>query len=312
MASYKWSEGAVKWLLDKCKTTFATKDLATKSSDGLLSSGDKVKLDGVSDILPVNTAEIQTKYRIAKKSYTGGSDTIWWYKLCKFPINNNGNGASAIVSGRIGGFQSNNMSYINAIVWNRDTPGISLIDIAARTDYVNYIWNLCDLELYVGSDGTATLYLKCKGYFAYDLNVEGMQLSTGTIIYDGTYITTTPSGTLTAKASTAMNRLELYNNSVRIGGNTVVQSLKFQNISVPASAWSSGASFAGATRTRYADIALAGVTSDMYATVTFNPDDIDNYNLAGICATKDGKITIYAEYAPSVAITIPTIICLKA
>ncbi|MDY4490921.1 MAG: hypothetical protein SPE19_10420 [Candidatus Faecousia sp.] len=85
----------------------------------------------------------------------------------------------------------------------------------------------------------------------------------------------------------------------------------YQNISVPASAWGSGATFAGATRTKYADIALAGVTSGLYATVTFNPDDIDNYNLAGICATKDGKITIYAEYAPSVAITIPTIICLK-
>ena len=86
----------------------------------------------------------------------------------------------------------------------------------------------------------------------------------------------------------------------------------YQNVSVPASAWGSGASFAGATRTKYADIALAGVTSDLYATVTFNPDDIDNYNLAGICATKDGKITIYAETAPTVAITIPTIICLKA
>lgn len=138
MASYKWSAGAVKWLLDKCKATFATKDIATQSSDGLLSSGDKVKLDGLR------------------------------------------------------------------------------------------------------------------------------------------------------------------------------KPMVFSNVQVPASAWGSGAGFAGATRTRYADIALAGVTSDLYATVTFNPDDIDNYNLAGICATKDGKITIYAEYAPSVAITIPTIICLKA
>lgn len=312
MASYKWSAGAVKWLLDKCKATFATKAVATQSADGLLSSADKTKLDGVSAILPSDTMEIQTKYRIAKKTYTGGSNTIWWYKLCKFPINNNSNGSSAIISGRIGGWGSGNMSYINAIVWNRDTPGISLIDIAANTDGMVYIWNHCDLELYVDSDGTATLYLKCKDYFTYDLNVDGLQLSNGTIIYDGTYITTTPSGTLTAKASTATNRLELYNNSVHIGGNTVVQSLKFQNISVPASAWGSGAGFAGATRTRYADIALAGVTSDLYATVTFNQDDIDNYNLAGICATKDGKITIYAEYAPSVVITIPTIICLKA
>lgn len=312
MASYKWSEGAVKWLLDKCKTTFATKDLATKSSDGLLSSGDKAKLDGVSAILPSDTAEIQTKYRIAKKSYTGSFDTRWWYKLCKFPINNSNNGSSAIISGRIGGWANDNMSYINAIVWNRNKPGISLIDFAASADNMSAIWNHCDLELYVDSDSTATLYLKCSHYFTYDLNVEGLLLSTGTIKYDGTYITTTPSGTLTAKASTATNKLELCNNSAYIGGNTVVQSLKFQNITVPASAWSSGAGFAGATRTRYADIALAGVTSDMYATVTFNPDDIDNYNMAGICATKDGKITIYAEYAPSVAITIPTIICLKA
>lgn len=91
-----------------------------------------------------------------------------------------------------------------------------------------------------------------------------------------------------------------------------VKPIVYQNISVPASAWGSGASFAGATRTRYADIALAGVTGDMYATVTFKPDDIDNYNLAGICETGNGKITIYAEYAPSVDITIPTIICMKA
>lgn len=312
MASYKWSSEAVKWLLNKCKATFATKDLATQSANGLMSAEDKTKLDGVSAIFPSDTTEIQTKYRIAKKSYTGGSDTIWWYKLCKFPINDTGNGASAIISGRIGGWDDVNISYINAIVWNRDNPGISLIDIVGSADRMIRIWNVCDLELYVNSDDTATLYLKCNGYFVYDLNVEGLALSTGTIIYDDTYITTTPSGTLTAKASTAKNRLELYNSSAHIGGNAVVQSLKFQNISVPASAWNSGASFAGATRTRYADIALAGVTSDMYATVTFNPDDIDNFNLAGICATKDGKITIYAEYAPSVAITIPTIICLKA
>ncbi len=312
MASYKWSEGAVKWLLDKCKATFATKDLATKSTNGLMSAEDKTKLDGVSAILPSDTTVIQTKYRIAKLAYTGGSDVIWWYKLCKFPINDSNSASSAIISGRIGGWSSMSMSYINAIVWNRGKPGISLIDIATNADGMDQIWSHCDLELYVDNDGTATLYLRCNSYLTYDLNVEGMRLSTGTIIYDGTYITTTPSGTLTAKASTAKNRLELYNSSAHIGGNTMVQSLKFQNITVPASAWGSGASSAGATRTRYADIALAGVTSDLYATVTFNPDDIDNYNLAGICATKDGKITIYAEYAPSVAITIPTIICLKA
>lgn len=95
-----------------------------------------------------------------------------------------------------------------------------------------------------------------------------------------------------------------YAKKAEVAGKPIV----YQNISVPASAWSSGASFAGATRTRYADIALTGVTGDMYATVTFNPDDIDNFNLAGICATKDGKITIYAESVPGGTMTIPTIV----
>nr|DAU25349.1 MAG TPA: hypothetical protein [Caudoviricetes sp.] len=47
MASYKWSEGAVKWFINKCKATFATKAVATQSANGLMSSGDKVKLDGL-------------------------------------------------------------------------------------------------------------------------------------------------------------------------------------------------------------------------------------------------------------------------
>lgn len=43
------------------------------------------------------------------------------------------------------------------------------------------------------------------------------------------------------------------------------------------------------------------------AQVVFKPDDCDNYNLAGICVTYNGGIKIYAETAPSEAITIPTV-----
>lgn len=38
---------ALRWLWTKCKATFATKDVATQSANGLLSSSDKTKLDGV-------------------------------------------------------------------------------------------------------------------------------------------------------------------------------------------------------------------------------------------------------------------------
>lgn len=84
--------------------------------------------------------------------------------------------------------------------------------------------------------------------------------------------------------------------------------LIYQNVTVPASAWKTGASAAGSTRTKYADIALNGVTSDTYVTVTFHPQNIDDLNLAGICSTREGFVRIYAETAPTYTITIPTII----
>lgn len=138
MGSYKWSSEAVKWLLDKCKATFATKDVATQSANGLLSSSDKKKLDGLS------------------------------------------------------------------------------------------------------------------------------------------------------------------------------KPVVYQNVQVAASAWGSGASAAGSVRSRYADVALSGVTANQFVQVVFNPGDIDSYNLASICTVGSGKITIYAESAPGGTMTIPTIVAWPA
>ena len=85
-----------------------------------------------------------------------------------------------------------------------------------------------------------------------------------------------------------------------------------QNVSVPASAWHSGGTIGGAMRPIYADVTLSNVTSNMYVSVVFKQDDIEAYNFAATCYVNDGFIEIYAETAPTVAITIPTIICLKA
>ena len=86
----------------------------------------------------------------------------------------------------------------------------------------------------------------------------------------------------------------------------------YQNVSVPASAWASGGTVGGAMRPIYADVTLSNVTSNMYVSVVFKQDDIEAYNFASTCYVGDGFIEIYAETAPTVAITIPTIICLKA
>lgn len=185
-------------------------------------------------ILPPNSGEIKTKYRIAQKGYTNGA--TWYYKLCTFNANNSGNYASAILSGRIGGWVSDNMSYLNALVWNRGTPGISLIDIAGSATAMSSIWNICDLVLYTNSttsataDATATLYVKCKNYFTFDLDLELFQ-STSSIVYDGTYITTTPTGTLAAQASTTSKRLELVNGKLLAAGTELSKSVHKHTVS---------------------------------------------------------------------------------
>lgn len=154
--------------------------------------------------------EIKAKYRISNKAYTGSNTTIWYYPLCKLPIDNNGDYASAIISGRIGGWVSENMSYINALAWNRNGTGISLFDIAGTAGSMASIWGICDIVVYTNAEtvspttydnGEDIVYLKCKQYFAFDLDLEMFQ-STAEILYDGTYLTTEPTGTLVAQAST--------------------------------------------------------------------------------------------------------------
>lgn len=70
-----------------------------------------------SSVFPANNGEIKTKYRIAQKGDAGRTaGTYWYYKICDLPRNDGGNYASAIISGRIGGWTSYDMSYINALI----------------------------------------------------------------------------------------------------------------------------------------------------------------------------------------------------
>lgn len=171
-------------------------------------------------VIPNDNGEIKTKFRLAQKGYT--SNSIWYYKICTLPINDSGNYASAILSGRIGGWSVENISYINALVWNRSNPGIALLDITGTATSMSNVWSISDLVLYVNGSSTtaantATLYVKCNGYFTFDLDLELFQ-STASIVYDGSYITTTPSGTLVTQASTTPRRVEVVNKQMLING----------------------------------------------------------------------------------------------
>lgn len=169
-----------------------------------------------------NAGEIKTKYRIAKKDYTGGASTYWYYEICKLPKNDSGNYASAIISGRIGGWESGNMSYINALIWNRGTPGLAVIDVGGAATAASTIYGICDLVLYTNSDGTATLYAKCANWFTFDFDLEIFQ-SSASITYSGTKLTSI-SGTLNKTASNTTSRMELINGELYVAGTKMSKS----------------------------------------------------------------------------------------
>jgi len=180
-------------------------------------------------VLPNDNDQIKTKYRIAKRGYTGSGSTVWYYPIAKLPKDNSGNAASLIVSGRIGGYVSNNMSYINALVWNRDQTGIALIDIAGTAANMPTIWGICDIVVYTNDDTTDTIYLKVQSYYTFDLDFELYQ-STASFLYDGTYLTEEPTGTLNAQASTSTKRLELVNGKLLLNGTDVMTPDKPQRL----------------------------------------------------------------------------------
>ena len=209
MASYKWSKGAVKWLLDKCKATFATKDIATQSANGLMSSGDKKKLDGVAT---------------GANNYTHPTYTARANGLYKVTVDDLGH-----VSG---------------------VAGVTKADITG-----------------LGIPGQDTTY---------------------------------------GLATQGANGLMSAGDKAKLDG--LSKPAVYHNIQVVASAWASGAGEVGGVWTKYASISIAGVTASKYAQVVFNPNDSQNCNFAGMCATYDNRVVIFAETVPGYTITIPTII----
>ena len=163
----------------------------------------------------------KTKYRVAKKDYTGSDNTAWYYPLVKFPKSDASNYASLIVSGRLGGWVNTNLSYYQALIWNREGAGIASIDISGGATSENSYFHYGDLVIYKDSTTEEeTIYIKCQSYFVFDLDLELYQYG-ASIIYDGTKLTTTPSGTLTAQASTTTKRLALCNGKLLMAGTDI-------------------------------------------------------------------------------------------
>lgn len=155
--------------------------------------------------------------RIQKKAYTGGDNTVKYFKLASFPVyNSGGNYASFIITGRMGGWQDDNMSFVNMILYNRNGEGGGYINVANSA-----FFNLCDIVMYREEDGTSTAYLKVKSYYTFDINVNTYQ---ATNVYTGT--DDTPTGTLKWTASEQADRLAVSDGKAYINGFTMPKQVK--------------------------------------------------------------------------------------
>lgn len=166
-------------------------------------------------ILPNDGGDIKTRFRISNKAED--ESPVIYFPLVKLPQDNSKNSASVILRGRVGGFLSKDMAMINALIWNRTTTGISLFNINADTYTLEEPLRLCDIVVYTNEDTTDTIYLKCREWYVFDIDLEVHQ-STAEILYDGTYLTEEPTGTLSATASTSDKRVEIYDGKLYLNG----------------------------------------------------------------------------------------------
>lgn len=201
--------------------------------------GDSNRIYGASDspvvdqFLPAKsgtfamTSDIPTSYddlvRIKKQAYTGGDNTVQYFKLASFPVYNSGeNYASFIITGRMGGWQADNMSFVNMILYNRNGEGGGYINVANSA-----FFNLCDIVMYREADGTSTAYLKVKSYYTFDINVNTYQ---ATNVYTGT--DDTPTGTLKWTASEQADRLAVSGGVAYVNGFTLPKQVQINGATV--------------------------------------------------------------------------------
>lgn len=171
--------------------------------------------------------DVPTSYdslsRIKKQGYAGDNNAVQYFKLATFPeYNNSGNYASFIVTGRMGGWEAGNMSFVNMILYNRGAEGGGYINVDNSAFY-----NLCDVVMYRETSGASTAYLKVKGYYTFDINVNSFQ---ATSAYTGAAVT--PTGTLKWTASTQADRLAVSDGVAYVNGFTLPKQVQINGTTV--------------------------------------------------------------------------------
>lgn len=190
--------------------------------------------------------------RIKKQGYAGDNNAVQYFKLATFPeYNSSGNYASFIVTGRMGGWEAGNMSFVNMILYNRGAEGGGYINVDNSSFY-----NLCDVVMYRETSGASTAYLKVKSYYTFDINVNSFQ---ATNAYTGAAVT--PTGTLKWTASTQADRLAVSDGVAYVNGFTLPKQVQINGTTVnPNSAGLINLGSGFATTDKLPTFSLSGTT----------------------------------------------------
>lgn len=155
--------------------------------------------------------------RIKKQGYAGNNNAVQYFKLATFPeYNSSGNYASLIITGRMGGWEAGNMSFVNMIVYNRGAEGGGYVSV----DNGNFS-SLCDIVMYRETNNYSTVYIKVSGYYTFDININTFQ---STYAYTGSNVT--PTGTLKWTASSQADRLVVSDGVAYVNGHTLPKTIQ--------------------------------------------------------------------------------------
>lgn len=158
---------------------------------GLATKADATTVQSLASQVSNNTAAIANiNLKNIAILETRIGDNVWWYKIAKLmPIASLENSGSIRIHGKINGLTSSKPVLVDVAIMNRNDGVKAVGTVQAIAD-----WDNADFVVFQDTETTeATLYLKLTGWNTVDFDISYVDC---TYEYDGTHVTTTPSGTL--------------------------------------------------------------------------------------------------------------------
>ena len=166
---------------------------------GLETKADATTVQELSDQVDANTSALSGLQSSRINMVAENCQNGRWYKLVDFlPVDSTNNTASVRLKGRIGGVTSATIELVDIIVANRSNGVMAYGDFYA-SDSAEYRG---DIQVYQNPDTTSSLYLFLRNWATVDIEVYCNDQDSP-LIYDGTYVTSEPSGTVVWALSTA-------------------------------------------------------------------------------------------------------------